>query len=188
MTGEELRFIQQEIRKQVNIILSGQAGQNDQFSEDIQNLYPGTPTLSGRPVMHPYGLVSRAPAGTIQVTARQGENPGNRLILGHRDANRPTVAQGETQLYNQFGQSIYLKEGEIHIGKPASSDPVPLGTELIAFLQSFIAAYKTHTHVGNLAVPTPLTASDAEAAQELDDNNLANKKIVSDYIFVEKSL
>lgn len=185
--GEILTFIRNEIKKQVNIILSGQAGSNDQFTEDIQNLYPGTPTLASRPIMHPYGLVSRAPANTIQVTARQGENPGNRLVLGHRDANRPSLAQGETLLYNQYGQTIFLENGKIHIGKRASSDPVPLGTELITFLQNFLTLFEQHTHVGNLGYSTPLDPSDVTQAQQLDADNLANKKIVSDYIFVEKS-
>lgn len=188
MDGETLRMIREEVRKQVNIILGGQAGNNSQISEDINNLYPGCPTIPLRPVMHPYGLVSRAPTGTIQVTARQGEHTGNRLILGHRDGQRPEVQQGEVQLYNQFGQAIYLKNGEVHIGKAASTNPVPVGNEILDFLKQFVAAYKKHKHVGNLGFSTPLDPGDVEAAQELDDNFLENKKILSDYIFVDKEL
>jgi phage gp45-like len=182
-----LTAIRREIAKQVNIVLSGLSGSNDSLTEDINAIYPGAPTFQGRPIMHPYGLVSRSPTGTLQVTARVGDHPGARMVLGHRDADRPSVNQGEVQLYNQFGQAIYLKDGEIHIGKPTSSDPVPLGTELSAFLTSFITLFENHSHTGNLGFPTPLDPGDMASAANLKANNLDNKAILSDYIFVEKS-
>lgn len=188
MDGETIRFIQQEIRKQVNIILSGAAGNNDQFSETIDQLYPGSASLTGRPVMHPYGLVSRAPKGTLQVTARQGEHPGNRLILGHRDGNRPEIGAGETTLYNQYGQQIYLKQGEIHIGKPASSDPVPLGNELIDFIKAFFTAYKQHEHIGNLGAKTLPDPDTETMTDQVQADWIDNKKIVSSYVFVGDKL
>lgn len=186
--GDILRLIREEVRKQVNIILSGQSGQNTNISEDIQNLYPGCPTIPDRPVMHPYGFVSRAPNGTIQVSARQGEHPGNRLILGHRDSARPDIGAGETTIYNQYGQQIYLKQGEIHIGKPASSDPVPLGNELIDFIKAFFIAFKKHQHIGNLGALTLLDPDTEQAIDELQADWIDNKKIVSEYVFVGDKL
>ena len=136
--SEVRRLIIEEIRKHTNIILSGQAGANTQFVETIDNLFPGMPGNVNRPVMHPYGISSRAPLGTISVTARNGDHPGNRLVLGHRDANRPVVQSGEVQLYNQFGQAIYLKNGSVHVGTAAADNPAVLGNEIKAMLQQLI--------------------------------------------------
>lgn len=150
-------FIKAEISKQVNVILSGQSGNNTQFAEDLSNLFPGMPTLPQRPVMHPYGLVSRAPAGTFQVTGRMGDHSGNRVILGHRDSNRPNVNQGEVQLYNQFGQAIYLANGAVCIGSATASDPAVLGNELVTYLNNLLTALKAQTYtipgVGTTGTP-----------------------------------
>ena len=187
MDSSALKFIREEIQRQINVILSGSSGANDQFSEDISEMFPGMPTINQRPVMHPYGLSSRAPSDTLQVVARQGEHFGNRIVLGHRDSKRPPLNQGEVILYNQFGQQIYLESGKIHIGKKSTSNPAPVGNELLAMLTEFINDYKKHTHIGNLGAATPLTADDVTAAEQLLANHITNKKIVSDYIFVEKT-
>lgn len=185
MDGETIAFLRSEIKKQVNVILAGMTGTNTQFVEDILSQYPGSPTIQQRPVMHPYGFVSRAPTNTIQVVARVGDHPGARMVLGHRDALRPTINQGECLLYNQYGQAIYLQNGQINIGTMKAADPIPLGNELVSFLTNFLEAYIAHTHVGNLGAPTPLSSGDVETAENLIDNNLSNDAIVSDYIFVD---
>lgn len=183
--GELKRAIQQEVRKQVNIILSGQAGQNDQFSETINNLFPGMPGIVDRPVMHPYGLSSRAPMNTISVTARTGDHAGNRMTLGHRDANRPAVGSGEVQLYNEFGQAVFLKNGSVHLGTAATSNPAVVGNELKAFLQEVIQWLSTHTHIGNLGAPT---SGPIQAAQitSIGAQNVDNDQILSQLVFLEK--
>src|SRR6516165_6047056 len=99
MDAELLRVIRKEVARQVNIILAGNSSNASNISEDVNNLYPGMPQIPQRPVMHPYGLVSASPDGTTQVTARVGDHPGNRMILGHRDPARPSVNKGEVQLY-----------------------------------------------------------------------------------------
>lgn len=185
MDGEAIRFIREEVRKQVNIILNGQAGNNDQFSEDINNLYPGCPTIPLRPVMHPYGFGSRAPTGTLQITARNGEHPGNRLILGHRDANRPTLNAGETILYNQFGQQIYLEDGKIHIGSKAAANPISLGDIVKKAMSDWLTEDIKQTHLGNLGFltgpPTNAAKYAAIKASPVDDDAMN-----SDTNFTEK--
>lgn len=183
--SEILNFIRKEIAKQVNIVIAGLAGNNDQFSEDIASQYPGAPTVSGRPVMHPYGLVSRAPSGTIQTVARVGTHPGNRMVLGHRDAKRPALNSGEVQLYNAFGQAIYLKNGEVHIGIAGAADPVILGNETNQFLTAFLNLFINHTHIGNLGYSTPLNPDDMSTGEDLLNNTLSPKKLLSSYIFTD---
>lgn len=109
MDAETIRFVRQEVQRQLNVILSGESGDNSDIeNETIDNLYPGTPSIASRPVMHPYGLASRAPAGTIQVTAKQGADPSNRMVLGHRDSNRSglDLDEGEVVLYGADGEVV----------------------------------------------------------------------------------
>lgn len=183
--SEVRRFIQQEIRRQMNIVLSGKAGANDQFTETIDEMFPGMPGMLSRPVMHPYGLVSRAPMGTLSVTARQGDHTGNRLVLGHRDVNRPSLEEGEVQLYNEFGQAVYLKNGSVHLGEAGASNPAVLGDELKAFLSDLIQWLLTHTHVGNLGAPTS-PAQEAADLQQIQAQNIDNDKILSQLVFLLK--
>lgn len=114
MDAESLRFLREEIKRSLNIILTAVAGANeDTQTEIIQNLYAGSPNTEAKPVMHPYGFVSRAAPQTTSVVIRRGDHPASLMILGHRDGDRPAVENGETMLYNLDGQMIYLKTGEL---------------------------------------------------------------------------
>ena len=128
ITSSEWAALRREIANQVmQVLLSGNtaATQVDDVpgTESIDNSPPGMPTIKGRPLAHPYGMVSRAPKGTAQVVARQGSHPGNRIVLLHRDKDRPSLgADGEVMLYDAFGNQIHLKDGEILIGKDATKE------------------------------------------------------------------
>lgn len=147
-----IRFIRTEIAKQLNVILSGVAGTTTKESEDIEQLFPGMATITSRPVMHPYGISSRAPKGTISVVGRQGEHYGNRLVLGHRDKNRPEVQEGEVFLYNEHGGIIRLKKEGLDIER----NGVELLEQLIKLLTTIINA-RTNTIFG----PQPLIPNPA---------------------------
>lgn len=179
------RYIVKEIQRQLNIITSGQAGSNTMDTEDIDNIMPGIPTIPGRPVMHPFGVASRAPRGTIAVTAQQGSHPGNKLTLGHRYASQPAVEEGESCLYNHFGQRVYLQNGSIRIGSQVAANPLVLGTELKDLLQQLLQLLSTHTHVGNLGSPT---SAPIEAAQftQFKTDFVDNDTIFSETNFTEK--
>ncbi len=186
MDADMIRFIRQEIKREVNVILAGQAGVTTQESEDIQNLFPGSPTIPARPVMHPYGFTSRAKQGTISVTARHGDHVGNRIILGHRDSERPDdFEEGEVVLYNQFGLQMRLLEDRILIGSADSDKNAVLGPDLQAMLSTVLQAIAEHVHIGNLGYNTspPVNASlfNAQKASPVDDGGL-----LSDKIFIEK--
>lgn len=194
MDAEAVRFVRQEIERQLNVILTGSAGATDQFKETISNQFPGMPDIPGRPVMHPYGLVSRAPQGTLSVTGRMGEHVGNRMVLGHRDKNRPSLAEGEVMLYNEFGQQMYVKNGnvilnakKVSLGSAAAAEPFVLGNVFQAMMETVLEAIATHTHASNVpSAPTspPLNAAVFEAQKA---SPVADKVILSDEIFGEKS-
>lgn len=173
----------------MDVILSGSTANATNISEDIQEMYPGMPGIVGRPVMHPYGFCSLAPDSTISVTARQGDHIGNRLVLGHRAADRPSYVQkGEAVLYNEFGQQIYLKNGKILIGKPTAVENFVLGQQLKTMLGQLLDWAQNHNHIsgppGGLTTPNP---ADQTTASNIKSNFVTNDVILSSEIFGEKS-
>jgi phage gp45-like len=176
--SEIKREIRQEIRRHMDIILGGYAGGNTQESEDIQDMYPGMPPQEKRPVMHPFGIVSRAPNGIVQVTARQGEHPANRLILGHRDKGRPSdLSEGETLVYSLGKYQCRVLNGQIQVGKDGVYETVVVGDTLNTFLKALLDFYIAHLHIGNLGFYTSV-ADNAPDVTQLKTNNLDNDKIL----------
>src|SRR3954463_12635941 len=96
--AQTLRLIQEEIKRQMNVILVGQAGEASEKAESIDNMFPGMPTIADQPIMHPCGLSSAAPRGIPSMVGRAGEHKGNRFVMGHRDPARPACKPGETVL------------------------------------------------------------------------------------------
>lgn len=153
MDSETARFIREEIKRQLNVLMTGVAGDNDGLNETIENLYPDMPDIEDRPIAHPFGLASRAPSGTLSLTGRVGDHPGNRTILGHYDEDRPDdLGEGETVLYNESGERIYLKDGEILIGSADSDEAMVLGNVLKDFLDGVLGDLLDAPIIGTCAV------------------------------------
>lgn len=180
MTDAEIvRFIKEEVRKQVLVILPGATGNNTHESEDIEQMYPGLPTQPLRPVMHPFGFVSRAVRGIIQVVGRTGDHPANRMVLGHRDKNRPTdMNEGESIAYSIGGYQVRILNNKIQVGKNGDFETVVVGETLRDLLKALIQVYVEHKHVGNLGYYTTVPDNAVQATQ-LKTQNLDNDKILS---------
>jgi len=145
------RFIRSEIRREVNIILTGVAGSSDptKFTQDIEQIFPGADTITDRPVAHPYGFVSQAPRGTLQVVARQGEHPGNRLVIGHRDADRPSdIDDGTAKMYSVAGYQVYVGSDGVYVGKDSADKPLLLGEASNEFFSALLDLLIAHVHPG----------------------------------------
>lgn len=182
MDSNTISWMRSEIRRQLNVILSGTTGSNTKFTENIENMYPGQPTLVGRPIMHPYGLVSRAPRGVLQVVARQGEHSGNRLVLGHRDRNKPDLDAGDVVLYNEFGRQVRLDGAIVKIGDASADKPAVLGPELKEFLITFIQLFISHVHISSApGAPTGFPNNSGDATEARDDY-LENDLILSNLL------
>jgi hypothetical protein len=147
MTPEDKRWVMQAIKLQLKIITSGSAGNSTMTTQDIENLMPGMPTIPARPIMHPFGFASRAPKGLIAVTAQQGENPGNKLTLGHRDKDAPDVDEGEGVAYSVGGYTIFIKNNELTIGKDGDLEHMVVGETLKTVLTALITAIVAHEHL-----------------------------------------
>lgn len=180
---EVRKFLKDEIRRHLNIVLSGVSGANTEEHETIGNLFPGMPDIEKRPVSHPYGYASRAKNGTIQVNARMGDHVGNRIVISHRDANRPKdLAEGESVIYSSGGLKVYLRNGKIQIGSETSSDPVVLYNELKTLMESILTHVMAHTHIGNMGFETSAPLNNADFTT--DKNNIPT--IASGKVFTEK--
>jgi hypothetical protein len=188
--SEIITYIRNEIKTYVNLVLLGQAGNTTKDSEDIVNMYGGHPTMTKRPVMHPYGFVSRAPAETLSVTCRAGDHPVSRIVLGHRDADRPEVSNpGEVIIYNAYGRQIRLNALSTQIGSDSADEPLALGNKLNTFLDQLLTKLKTFTVIctapGNASIPNPAVVADLTAFQLANTQNPL-KPLLSDTNFTEK--
>jgi phage gp45-like len=184
MTPEVLREIRREVRNQLSVILNAKLGESTTEDQEIIEPVPGGPTMAKRPVVHPYGLVSRAPQGKLGVTGRVGEHPGARVILGVRDVNRADIEleEGELCLYDETGNKIFLKKEKVTIdaekdvlikskntiklGDDSSDEPAVLGKVLLELLGKIIDEFVTcqfglTTSPGNLTAPNPALVAKA---------------------------
>lgn len=171
LTPEIRRFVSDEVRRQLELVLTGQVATGigaDVQNELIANLYPGSPTTTARPVVHPYGYASRAPVGVLNVSVRQGADPGSRLIIGHRDSARPALQLGETVVYNFAGYQIKLGLTECTISNGSATETLVLGNVLLEFLNALMDLIANHTHPSEGAPPTEQAQFQQLIAQYLD--------------------
>lgn len=173
------RFIQNEVSRQMNVILNASAGPNTVESETIDALFPGMPGITGRPVVHPYGFASRAAQGTISVVAKTGEHVGNRMTIGHRDKDRPAdLEEGESVVYSLGKYQVRMKNDKLELGKNGVFEVMVVGDTLKEFLIAFLDLTANHYHIGNLGFPTglPTTKEDFDQAKA---DYLSNDKILA---------
>lgn len=164
ITAREWNDIRRLVMQMANVILSGQTAatniENEVGTESIDNLYPGHPTIEKRPVAHPYGYVSRAPKGTGQVVGRQGEHPANRIVLLHRDQNRPAIGDGDVWLYDNHGNQLQLKSGKIVAKLAAGMELGEGATKGVARMQDPVTVNVTPADIVALAmVSDPVTGA-----------------------------
>lgn len=151
-------FVREEVKRQVQILMSGTSGENTHETESIEQMVPGMPTISKRPIMHPYGFVSRAPRGTVQVVGRMGDHATNRFVMAHRDKDRPSdIEEGESVQYSVGKYQVRVMKDRIQIGKDGEYESIVLGDKLTSLLGDLITELGNHTHTcsvpGGLSTP-----------------------------------
>lgn len=194
LSPEIKKAIRQEIKQQMNVILNCVLQESTTEDQEIDQVYPGATLLEKRPVVHPYGLVSRAPKGTIGVTARVGEHIGSRLILGCRDTERADIDlnEGDVCLYDANGNQIELNAQGVHLGSSEADNPIPLGNETLALFSAicdtFItAALGISTAPGNPITPNPAVVAQFTALKLQYITNTATN-ILAQKVFAEKGI
>lgn len=188
MTESEIRgLIREEIQRSMGLLLYALTGEGGLNDTDISALYPGGKVIEDLPTVYPFGIHSNVPRETVALIGRIGEHVGNRIVMGHRDAQRPNIEleEGETVIYSRGGRRIVVRNEEIFIGTEGAEEPLVLGAALSSLLSTVLDALSSHVHTnGNMGGPTgtPTNASVYSSAKsEVDSGN-----IVSDSNFTEK--
>lgn len=177
--AELRRYIEEKIKEHLNIILTAQTDSSKGKTETISNLFPGMPSIPDRPVMAPFGFSSKAPKGTKAMVGQHGDFKGNRVVLGHRDEDRPTgIDEGEAIMYSIGKYHVVCFKDKVQVGVEGDYETMVVGETLIKFLIAFLDEYKAHVHTGNLGYPTgaPLTAA---VVDQLKSQYLTNNKILA---------
>lgn len=175
MDHEIMRYVKKEISRQLNILLMAETVGADQFTESIAKLYPGMPTITERPLIQPFGLASKAPNGTQSLVARLGDHPGNRSVIGHRDANKPDVDVGESVVYSMGGYRVWIENDRVSVGKGIETQTVVCGDLLTEFLGDLLSLLAQHTHAGPGAPPTQAPQFTALKTNNIDNDALLAK-------------
>lgn len=180
-----IKFIKQVVKEQLAAVLMAQVVANkDSNRSTVQRFASDSPIPNLRNIQ-PYGISSRAPKGTSCLTVPIASDPSHINMVGHFDEDRPTTADGETLLYNEFGQLIYLSEGKIQIGSKAAAENLVLGQVFKAYEASLLDAIIAHKHLDSFGYLTqpPDNAADFTA---LKASPIEDEAILSDECFTEK--
>jgi len=194
LDAEIRREIRREIKNHLNIILNCQLGESTTEDQEIEQVFPGAPKLNKRPIVHPYGFVSRAPKGKLGVSAQVGEHIGARIILGVRDDARADMSfleDGEACLYSENGEKIVLRNDRTQLGSENADNPVVLGNEIKDLLSQLIAILKAGTICltttpGNPTAPNPTVVVQLTNLEATYLTSAATN-ILSQHVFAERT-
>ena len=179
--GQIVEMIRQIIRQELAPILMGVVVSNESEARSTIKRFPNeSPRKNIRSVL-PYGLATKAPAGTQAFIIPAGGDQTNQNLVGHFDEKRPPVADGEVALYDAYGHVLYLSNGKIQLGSEASDENMVLGKVLKTFLSELLQDIATHTHPGIGSPPSNSADFISLKASPVDDS-----KILSDVSFTEK--
>ena len=128
-------------------------GEADIENETINQLYSGMGQTQPRPVMHPFGMASKAPVDTLNVAVKSGHHVGNRMVIGHRDKLRPKdVKDGEISIYSSDGKTVLrridVSSDKITVGSKEADEPLVLGNVQKEFQEDWIKAWLEAPSIG----------------------------------------
>lgn len=176
-----IRIVKQTLEQQLAPTLMALVTSNsDQFRSSVQR-FPSDAGMNNLRNIQPFGVASRAPAGTQALTTPINYDPTQINIVGHFDSSRPSMNDGETILYDAHGHVVYLSESKMQFGSKASANPMVLGDLLQTFLSNFLQQVIEHTHPAPGYPPT-----NASAFSELQSSPVNDGTLVSGKAFTEK--
>lgn len=170
------------------ILMASVVSNTDQNRAVIRRFSSEGPIPNLRSIQ-PFGISSRAPAGTQGLVIPVNGDPTHLNLVGHFDTAKPACDDGETVLYGADGQVIYLKSGgTIHQGTEAADEPVVLGTVLQTFADNLLESFLQTGIVGYDSFGLPvylspdiaetMTTEKANHVDNPDTNFLAQKNFV----------
>ena len=180
--GDVYQLFRKFMRQELAPIVMGQIVSNESDTRStIQRFSNEAPRENIRNVQ-PFGLASKAPAGTSAFIVPAGFDPTNQNILGHFDeANKPVLNDGEVALYDAYGHVLYLSNGKIQLGSEASAENMVLGQVFKKFASDLLDAIANHTHPGIGSPPSNMAKFTA-----LKSSPIGDESILSGVAFTEK--
>lgn len=192
MTESEMyRMVRQVIKNELAQIAMASINVNDSALRSSVKRSPDDGPMLNLRSIQPFGISSRAPAGTDCFVSPINGDITHLVVNGHFDANKPSLNDGEAILYGADGQVIYMKSGgSIHQGSKTSSEPVVLGNVLKTTLTNILNAFLQAPQIGfdGMGLPVVLDPGVAEnLTNELNNHlNDASQNILSQKNFVER--
>lgn len=176
-----IRLVRRVIRQELAPILLGSVVSNqDQNRTTIQHFATSSPIPKLRNIQ-PYGVASRAPPGTACLTIPIDGDPTHLNMVGHFDQSRPSMANGETILYDAFGHIVYLSDTKMQFGSKTSANPMMLGDIVQTLLSEMLELIADHVH------PAPgYPPNNFEEFLDLKESPVDDGAIISDIAFTEK--
>lgn len=183
MTEQQIiGLIRRVIRQELSPILMGSIVSNESDTRSTIKRYPNESPRDDIRSVQPFGLASKAPAGTQAFIVPAGFDRTNQNIIGHFDeTNKPALNDGEVALYDAYGHVLYLSNGKIQLGSEASSENMVLGQVFKQFASDLLDALATHTHPGIGSPPSNMSKFTALKSSPVQD-----EKILSSISFTEK--
>ncbi len=179
---EMIALIKRVIRQELSPILMGAILSNESDTRSTIQRYPNEGPRANIRSVQPFGLASKAPAGTQAFIVPAGFDQTNQNILGHFDeAHKPNLADGEVALYDAYGHVLYLSNGKIQLGSEASSENMVLGQVFKQFASDLLSAIAAHTHPGIGSPPSNMSKFTA-----LKSSPIGDEAILSNVSFTEK--
>ena len=195
MNESEVRnLIRHEVRSFLTQVMLGEVVSNESEQRSTARRTGNEGPISKIRNIQPFGISSRAPAGTGGVLVPVNGDPTHLLLMGHFDTSKPACDDGDTILYDAHGNKISLINGEIKalteklavisstikLGSEGSSNPLVLGDLLMEFLSDLLDLIIAHDHYGNLGFPTspPRNAANftAKKSSPVNDGTLVSGK------------
>lgn len=177
MTEAELiRIIKRVVKQEMAPILMALVNSNESNTRStLQRFATDSPTPNVRSIQ-PFGLSSRAPIGMDSLMLPINGDPTNQTMIGQYDKNKPTCEDGESILYNAFGQMVYLSDGKIQIGSKSANQNLVLGQIFKTFADSLLSAIATHTHPGIGFPPSNAATFTGLKASPIDDEAILSQE------------
>jgi hypothetical protein len=190
-----------EIRNYINMLLiNGISDDGTTEDQAFNSQQTAGDTQKKRPVVHPFGFVSRAPSGKNCVLGQFGENIGARVVLGFRDANRAKkdyLEVGECEIYSEpatpfeNSEKVVLKKDKVLLGSENAENPLVLGDILMNLFTELFDLFGQMgqgltTSPGNPTAPNPTFVAKIEVMRQ-KYIALAATNIVSQHVYTERS-
>ena len=156
-----ISMVRQIIQRELVPMIMGQMVSNQTATRSTVKRFANETPRPNTRVLLPYGFASKATSDTQAFLAPGGNDPTNQNVIGQLDPQRPNVGEGESCLYNAYGQAIIVSNGKIQVGTASSTENMVLGQQLKMLLTQLLGYLEVHTHPG-IGVP-PSNASDFAA-------------------------